>query len=79
MYKQKFSQWETCTPIILTASFDLSKQWLNYKLRVNKWENLNAFKDTYKEKAPLNKTAALTKSTTMDIWVVGTPNQRFLK
>ena len=51
---------------------------LSYKLRVNKWENLNAFKDTHKEKAPLNKTAALTKSTNMDIWVVGTPNQRFL-
>ena len=51
---------------------------LSYKLRVNKWENLNAFKDTHKEKATLNKTAALTKSTNMNIWVVVTPNQRFL-
>ena len=31
------------------------------------------------EKAPQNKTAALTKSMNMDIWVVGTSNQLFTK
>ena len=33
------------------------------------------FKDTQREKALSNKTPALTKSTNMDIWVVGTTNQ----
>ena len=32
------------------------------------------FKDTHREKAPQNKTPALTKNTNMDIWVVGTSN-----
>ena len=35
------------------------------------------FKDTHKEKAPSNKTPALTKSANMGIWVVGTSNQLF--
>ena len=33
------------------------------------------FKYTHREKAPSNKTPALTKSMNMDIWVVGTSNQ----
>ena len=33
------------------------------------------FKDTHREKAPSNKTSALTKSINMGIWVVGTLNQ----
>ena len=37
------------------------------------------FKDTYREKAPLNKTAALTKSTNIDISVVGKSNQLFIR
>ena len=32
-------------------------------------------KDTHREKAPSNKTPALTKSTKMGIWVVGAANQ----
>ena len=37
------------------------------------------FKDTHREKAPSNKvTTALTKSTNMGIWVVGTTNQLFI-
>ena len=32
-------------------------------------------KDTHREKAPPNKTPALTKSTKMGIWVVGAANQ----
>ena len=35
--------------------------------------------DTHREKAPSNKTPALTKSTNMDIWVVGTSNQLFVR
>ena len=37
------------------------------------------FKDTHKEKAPPNETPALTKSTNMGIWVVGTTNQLFIR
>ena len=32
-------------------------------------------KDTHEEKAPSNKTLALTKGTITGIWVVGTSNQ----
>ena len=38
-----------------------------------------SWKDTYREKAPSNKTPALTKSTNMGIWVVGTSNQLFIR
>ena len=31
-------------------------------------------KDTHREKAPSNKTPALSESMNMDIWVVGTSN-----
>ena len=40
---------------------------------------LQIIKDTHKEKAPSNKTPALTKSMDMDIWVVGTSNQVVLR
>ena len=33
------------------------------------------FKDTHREKASLNQTPALTRSTNMGIWDVGMPNQ----
>ena len=36
-------------------------------------------KDTHREKAPSNKTPALTKSRNMGIWVVGTSNQLFIR
>ena len=36
-------------------------------------------KDTHREKAPSNKTPALYKSMNMDIWVVGTSNQLFIR
>ena len=36
-------------------------------------------KDTHEEKAPSNKTSALTKSTNMGIWVVGTSHQLYLR
>ena len=35
---------------------------------------INVLKDTQREKAPSNKTQALTKSTNMGVWVVGTSN-----
>ena len=38
-----------------------------------------AFKDTHTEKAPSNKTEALTKSTNMGIWEVCISNQLFLR
>ena len=36
-------------------------------------------KDTRREKAPPNETLALTESTNMGIWVVGTTNQLFVR
>ena len=36
-------------------------------------------KDTHREIEPLNKTPAFTKSMNMDIWVVGTSNQLFIR
>ena len=41
--------------------------------------NHSGFKDTHREKTPSNKTPALTKSANMDIWVVGTSNQLFMR
>ena len=35
-------------------------------------------KHTHGQKAPSNKTPALTKSTNMDIWIVDTSNQLFI-
>ena len=35
--------------------------------------------DACREKAPSNKTPALTKSTNMGVWVVGTTNQLFIR
>ena len=37
-----------------------------------------SFKDTHREKAPSNKTPALSESMNMDIWVFGTPDQLFI-
>ena len=36
-------------------------------------------KDTHREKAPPDKPLALTKSTNMGIWVVGTSDQLFIR
>ena len=36
-------------------------------------------KDTHREKAPSNNTPGFTKSMNMDIWVIGTSNQLFLR
>ena len=36
-------------------------------------------KDTHREKAPSNKTLALTESMNMSIWVAGTLNQVFVR
>ena len=36
-------------------------------------------KDTNKEKAPTGKTQVSTKSINMDIWVIGTLNQLFIR
>ena len=36
-------------------------------------------KDTHRKKAPSNETPALTKSTNIGIWVVGTTSQLFIR
>ena len=35
--------------------------------------------DTQREKAPSNKTPALTKNTNIDVWVIDTSNQFFIR
>ena len=40
---------------------------------------LSLFKDTYREKVPSNKTQTLTKGMNMEIWLVGTSDQLFLR
>ena len=37
------------------------------------------YKDTHREKASSNKTSTLSKSMNMDIWVVGTSKQLFIR
>ena len=41
--------------------------------------HITIFKVTYREKAPSNKNPALTKSMNMDIWIVATSNQLFIR
>ena len=50
------------------------------KKYINIYENvLYLFKDTQGEKAPSNQTPAVVKSTNMDIWVVRTSAQVFIR
>ena len=42
-------------------------------------EQLSRKEDTRREKAPSNKTPEFTKSTNIDIWVVGTSNPLFIR
>ena len=39
----------------------------------------SGFKDTHKEIALSNETSAFTEYTNMDIWVIGTSNQLFIR
>ena len=48
-----------------------------FNFNIKTKNRLNVLKDTHREKAPSNKTPALTKSTNMNIWLVGTSNQLF--
>ena len=49
------------------------------RLRLISTDCFADFKDTHMEKEPLNKTPALTKSSNMGIWFVGTWNQLFIR
>ena len=37
------------------------------------------YKDTHREKAPSNKTSTLSKYMNMEIWVIGTSKQLFMR
>ena len=53
---------------------------INFKIQSNlTFEQRTALKNTHREKAPSNKIPALTKSTKMGIWVVGTSNHLFIR
>ena len=47
-----------------------TRKWFNDKTKS---------KDNHREKAPSNVTPALTKSTNIGIWFVGTTNQLFMR
>ena len=75
-----------CVVIISKPSCDVMK----FEINVSTWpkcqaKNLNilrtksAFKDTYRENASQNKTQTLRKNMNMDIWVVNTLNQLFIR
>ena len=53
----------------------------NNILEILAWEILrgNNFKDTHRENAQSNKTQVLTRSANMDIWVIGTFYQLFIR
>ena len=72
----------------MKKNYFINREKLFWKKFTLKWwkglEEINRnmstqFKDTDKEKAPSNKTPALSKSMNMNIWVVGTLNQLFVR
>ena len=68
---------------VINFEINLIKPFFN--LTKGQDKNLNilrtkrAFKDTHREKAPPNKTPTLSKSMNMDMSVVGTSNQLFIR
>ena len=50
-----------------------------YNVLTRKRKRKTKLKDTHRKEAPSNKTPALTKSSDMGIWVVGTSNQLFIR
>ena len=52
-----------------------------YRIFSNQFLNVSkvSIKVTNREKASSNKTQAFTKSMNMDIWVIGTSNQLFIR
>ena len=42
-------------------------------------EEFDTFKDTHREKKSSNKIQGLTKSINMDIWIIATLNQLFMR
>ena len=62
---------DICREVNLVATFSSYFCWsVNCMSRVCRF-----LKDTHREKAPSNKTQAVTKSMNMGIWVVDTSNQ----
>ena len=50
-----------------------------HRFGILKRKALIIIKDTHREKASSNKTPSRSKSMNMDIWVVGTSNQVFIR
>ena len=50
-----------------------------YNVLTRKRKRKTKLKDTHRKEAPSNKAPALTKSSDMGIWVVGTSNQLFIR
>ena len=70
--------------ILYGKKFTITNQFIFSRINVFlvwHWRRFALFivKDTQREKAPSNKTPTLPKSMNMDIWMVDTPNQPFVR
>ena len=60
-------------------SFGQNERWKKCIYFASSSSQQFTFNDTHREKSLSNKTATLAKSMNMDIWVVGTPKQLFVR
>ena len=75
-------RWLTIYDITIRTIYMLDVYVVLYFSFLSKQDNKlykSRLKDTHREKALSNETAAHTKSTNMDIWIVGTTNQLFIR
>ena len=74
-----FCPWHSAVKIINQGTRSLYEIYpvkeLPHRSHPEVFSEKGVLKDTHREKEPPNKTLAFTKSTNMDIWVVGTSNQ----
>ena len=72
--------WDLISRIFYKSSYSLTKKFTQVNPPPETRPPLDMFiKDSHREKAPSNKTPALTKSTNLGIWVVGTTSQLFIR
>ena len=50
-----------------------------FLLKISPHHEVKNVEDAHREKAPSNKSSALTKSMNMSIWLVGTSNELFIR
>ena len=65
--------------LLVLITFDKTICMITFLVSLETREISYLFNDTHREKGPSDKTPALTESTNMGIWVVGTTNQLFIR